>query len=413
MNDKQLVFEIYLVRTIPKIKDNSSSLRALSQAKVDSIKSTATISVERLPEQYIIKAKCPNYNTIAMVAFDKSGNLATNDIFDIGKAMKTCIYGVTIYIEHDYSVGIYIVDDKMAVVNNCVPLVALFKKNEVVYISDYQPLDRYFNGWVTGYKGSQLVDNRVFFVTNNGYAISMSIDETGGSRYACRETVHHTLHNLIELWADRDCIYCLSRAGDLDFVHYNIKASQVVKTTELKAAAFPEGKEFSLDSHEAVSIAGSSDYIAVATFTNADYINIVWLLDRKGKLMSSAADVDKGGVSFNVFHRMEFCQANKCGYLLAQSLFNFVSLFLINPKARPEIHFIRKVLGRDGGISWSLLAIPGKRDWLISCCNTMKADLLKITLNYDPEDNERKIEKLNKKLNGEDDENEQQSDNNE
>ena len=402
-----------MLRTLPKMNENSSRLPVLSEAKVKSIKATATISVESLPSEYIIQASCPQQQIISVVVFDKSGNLVKNDRFDNDKEMKTLKYGVMTYNQEGYAQGIYIVGNKTLVVRSTKLRAELFEKDVLVYYSKAQPLDSYYSGWVTGNKGTQFVDNRVFFVTNIGSVCSISINEAVASSDTYKETIHHTLDKMIEVWADRDCLYCLSKEGDLDYLYYKKNDSQVVKTSKLKVAAFPANKGYSVNQHEAVSMTGNSKYIAVATFTGVGNINKVWLLDRKGNVLNSAVDVNKGGMSSNTFHRMEFRQSNKCDYLVAQNLFNLASLFLINPKRKAEIHFIRKIVVRSAGVSWSLEAIPGKRDQLVSGCNSIKTELLKITLNYDTEKDGNKVADHNKMVHddGEEEENGDQNEN--
>ena len=108
---------------------------------------------------------------------------------------------------------------------------------------------------------------------------------------------------------------------------------------------------------EAVTVTGSSRYLAVACFIGIDKSTTICLLTRNGRFLSKAND--RGNPKFeggpNTTHRMEFSVYDRCVYLIAQSLFTYVNLYVINDKRKAEIVYIRSVRVEENSINTKLI----------------------------------------------------------
>lgn len=134
--------------------------------------------------------------------------------------------------------------------------------------------------------------------------------------------------------ADGRQAVCLSKTGDLDIVNYAGKKRSVVSSGSLKTEFFTAEKPFEVDNHEAVSVTGCTQYLAVAKHEVSSSTNAVALLDRKGRFMSMASDcgIFQSYNRRNPIHRMEFCVWSRCVFLVAQNLKSAVSLYAVNSK---------------------------------------------------------------------------------
>ena len=133
---------------------------------------------------------------------------------------------------------------------------------------------------------------------------------------------------------------------------------------------------------EAVTVTGYSRYLALASFIRSDQSTTICLLARNGKFLSKAND--SGNPKFvggpNTTHSMEFSVHDRRVYLIAQSLFTYVNLYLINDKRQAEIVYIRSVNIEENSINWTLVSMPCYAGNLISANMSGKHRMLQITV---------------------------------
>ena len=199
------------------------------------------------------------------------------------------------------------------------------------------------------------------------------------------ETVHHSLQGVICIWADDRQLACLSDRGDLDLVAYKAKSLTVKSVNDLKQEFFRADKQFEAANHEAVSITGCAQYLAVAKSCISECTNTVALLNRNGKLLSTSNDngYSKPLPRKTPIHNMQFIIVKHRIYLVTQNLFSFVSLYLINPKSKAAIHYIRSVIIALEEINWPLIPIPSQPGHLITSNYQNSCRLMQIYLNYE------------------------------
>ena len=146
---------------------------------------------------------------------------------------------------------------------------------------------------------------------------------------------------------------------------------------------FHESSPFATKITEAVAITGCSQYLAVASFSNIDKTSTICLLDRQGRFMSRTTD--EGKLVFldasNTIHRMEFTVFKRHVYLVALSLFTFVSLYLINPRRKADIIYIRSVRILENSVNWTLVSLPSATGGLITANQYGELKMIQISLN--------------------------------
>ena len=224
------------------------------------------------------------------------------------------------------------------------------------------------------------MDKRIFFVSVEEKAASLLMDKAAVDRGDQIETVHHVQEGMVDVWADRSDLVCLSVSGDLDIVKYTLKHSRVTKSSEFKVAAFTPDMQFEASKHEAVALTGCKRYLAAATYCSRDFTSRIYLMNRSGKLLSMDTDRANAKSGSNPVHRMEFRVSKKHLFIVRQNLFGFVSLYLVNPTIKATLSYIKTVQFESSGVNWTLVAMPAKRDYLISAIHTDVRCMLKIRL---------------------------------
>ena len=118
----------------------------------------------------------------------------------------------------------------------------------------------------------------------------------------------------------------------------------------------------------------------------------MYLLDRRGKVLSKATDQAKAESPSgpSPVHRMEFSIESKSLYILAQNLFSFASLYLINPKRKADLIYITTVKLRYSAVQWALIPVPNKQGQMISVDAGGHHLILQICLKYDTKTDEDK-----------------------
>ena len=257
---------------------------------------------------------------------------------------------------------------------------ALYHNGKVIFKSSQLSLDRYFSSWSTINRGTIRVDKRVFFVTADGKAVSLLMDKAAVDRGDQIETVHHEQVGMVDVWADLSDLVCLSISGDLDIIKYSHQHCRVTKSSKLKVAAFPADRPFEVNNYEAVALTGCTRYLAAATCFRRDFTIRLYLMNRSGRIL--AIDTDRANAKFpsgpNPIHRMEFCVSKTRIFIVTQNLFSFVSLYLVNPKVKATLSYIKTLQFKSSGVNWALVIMPAKRDHLISATHTSIHSLLKI-----------------------------------
>lgn len=78
---------------------------------------------------------------------------------------------------------------------------------------------------------------------------------------------------------------------------------------------------------------------------------------------------------------MEFSIAKKRVFIVTQNLFTSVGIYLVNPTYNTTLSLIKSAKFYENGVNWTLVALPGKSDHLISALHTGTYYMLKIKLN--------------------------------
>ena len=317
-----------------------------------------------------------------MAVFDFKGKLMHQPLDTAD--YKLFSHATMAWNDQGYLQGAYMVGSILAVVSSRLTYAKLYRGGQEIFKSNYTPLNKYIQGWVTGGRGAILCGKSVIFITEEGKAVSMSMNEKVIDQGMPIETVIHHQDLMTDIWSDGSVLYCLSSAGHIDIVKYRLANSQAIRSSDMHIAAFNESKTLS-QNHRAVALTGTRGYLAAATYDRETIkSNTLWLMDRRGKILSKANDCgeSKDGTAQTI-HRMEFCVVNKHLYLFTQQLFCISTLFLINPRRRASIHFINSFNIMDSGVSWQLIAIPANRHKLISGCSDKYACMVTITQKRD------------------------------
>ena len=196
----------------------------------------------------------------------------------------------------------------------------------------------------------------------------MLLDKEAIDRGAKIEIIHHTQDGMIDIWADDRALYCLNMAGRLDIVYYRTPGNKLAINPGISDFAFHEDNPMIKQKRHAITLSGNDQYLAAAVFDDYKYINTIWLMNRKGKVLSHEVCVNAyplASTSTNTIDRMEFCIASKCLYLYAQKLFGEGALYLVNPLRIAKLVFIKSIKIGNGGICWPIVPLPGDRDRLV------------------------------------------------
>ena len=260
---------------------------------------------------------------------------------------------------------------------------AIYHNRKKIYKLKRYPSSLYFSSWSSINRGTIRVDNRAFFVTAKSRAASWLMDKAAVDRGDQIETVHHEQEGMVDVWADQSDLVCLSMSGDLDIVKYTLKECLVIKSSYFKEAAFPTNRKFEERQHEAVALTGCTRYLAATTFFEVEFTSRLYLIDRSGKLLGMDSDRANARSGSNPVHRMEFCVSKKRIFIVIQNLFSFVSLYLVNPTLKATLSYIRTVHLETGGVKWTLVAIPARKDHLISVTRSGVQSMLQVRLDND------------------------------
>ena len=117
----------------------------------------------------------------------------------------------------------------------------------------------------------------------------------------------------------------------------------MTKSSKLKVAAFPEDQPFEVYNYEAVALTGCTRYLAAAMCSSVDSRSRLFLMNRLGKLLAMDSDQANSTSASgpNPIHRMEFCVSKTRIFIVTQNLFSFVSLYLVNPKVKATLSYIK------------------------------------------------------------------------
>ena len=272
------------------------------------------------------------------------------------------------------------IDDMIAIVSSPKNNARLLHAGKEIFRSENRPLDKYIEPWVTSSRGAVLADKKVFFVSCDGKAISLLMDKVAIDRGNQIEHVHHIQTQMVDIWADKKYLVCLSQDGNLDTVSHRSKSRHVMHSSEVNKQAFADSP-FGVGKNVAIALTGCSRYLAVATYNHESNSNSMFLLSRQGKVKSKVTGIVHtiSRTSHNPVHRMEFIIYEKCIYLVAQNLFAVVSLFLVNPRRAADLIYIRTNDKLGTSVQWPLIPIPGKPGYMLS---SESCHLLQISLNY-------------------------------
>ena len=321
-----------------------------------------------------------------MAIFDNSGNLVSkvkfDDKSDIGRKSKYS-YGVMVNSKDGYKQGQFMLDDMLAMVDSKMNHATLMYAGTEIFRSGNCPLNTYIDPWVTSNRGAILAGKKVFFVSSDGKAISLLMDKVAIDRGDQIERVHHVQTHMVDIWADCQYLVCLSKDGKLDILRHRGKNSRAICSEEISKRAFAD-TPFAVGKNVAIALTGCTQYLAVVTYNHESKTNSTFLLDRRGKVKSKATDMAQA-ISLsgpNPVHRMEFTVHEKCIYLVAQNLFSFLNLYLVNPLRTADLIYIRTITMNDSAVLWPLIPIPGKPGYMISSGAGIIQNLLHVSINY-------------------------------
>ena len=258
----------------------------------------------------------------------------------------------------------------------------LYYEGREIFRTDNHPRNNYFHSWASIGRVSILVAKRIFYMTFENKVVSLLMDKAAIDRGDIIEVVYHKMDRLAHVWADDKELVCLNDIGNVEIVGYKSKNTNFVSSVDLSDHLLPELGCFAESKTEATTVTGCSQYLAVASHIERDKSNIVCLLDRRGRFQSKATDSENATFSRgpNNIHRMEFSFFEKRLFLVTQHLFNFVSLYVINPLKTAQIIYIRTILIGHCIVLWSLVSVPSKQGQLISSTDTKMNRILQIKL---------------------------------
>ena len=385
MSNITSTIEFYLLRSLPRtaVKDEYAC-QPISTAAVDKLKATATIDLSVIDDSKKTRVMYDSEKGADMILLDKSGRLIQMNEASAEEGLNKKIYPVTGFMAKsvaDSLLGMVMVDNVVTILSGQEKVSRLYYEGKQIYSTDKYPSEIYFNTWSSVGRVVLLYRKRAFFASTNGDIVSLLMDKAAIDRGASIETKHHSMQEIAHIWVDHSDIVCLGIKGQLEIVSCTSISPRCI---DLKDHLFHESSPFATKITEAVAITGCSQYLAVASFSNIDKTSTICLLDRKGRFMSRTTDEGKpvflGGP--NTIHRMEFTVLEKHVYLVALNLFTFVSLYLINPRSRADIIYIRSVRIHENNINWTLVSLPSQPGGLITANQSGKSKMLQISLNY-------------------------------
>ena len=386
MSDNTPTFETYLLRTLPRTTSSDPfKCPPMSAATVSSLIAKATIDLSPLDDGLLNTINYDTGKQSSIAIFDDKGEIVSKAEYDIIKGSdrgRASVYGCQVTGRSGVIQGLHLYKDIVAAICIFGEGCALYHNCETITIfkSSLRPLDRYFGSWAAINRGSIRVDNRTFFVTADGKAASWLMDKAAVDRGDQIETVHHEQKGMVDVWADRSDLVCLSVSGDLDIVNFTMKRSRVIKSSQFKEAAFPTDRQFEASQNEAVALTGCTRYLAAATYCYRDLTSRIYLMNRSGRLLGMDSDLANNRSGSNPVHRMEFCVSKQLIFIITQNLFAYVSLYLVNPAIKATLSYIRTAQFESSGVNWTLVAIPARKDQLISTIHTGVRYMLKIRL---------------------------------
>ena len=285
--------------------------------------------------------------------------------------------------------GLVIVDDMMCTGSSISNATRLYRAGKEVYRTKTEVLNRYISGRSSTSRAAVLAGKRVFFINSLHQVISLLMDKDAIDRGDQIETEHHSLQSMICIWADDRQFACLTDRGDLNLVDYKAKPHTVKSVNDLRQVLFPSDRPFKANNHESVSITGCTQYLAVAKSCIKECTSTVALLNRNGIVLSTSHDNSHyKSIARNApIHNMQFIVLKRRIFLVAQNLYSVVRLFLINPKNKAAIHYIRTFKIAAGEYNLPLIPIPSQPDHLITCSNSETCRVMQITLNYGNDSN--------------------------
>ena len=135
----------------------------------------------------------------------------------------------------------------------------------------------------------------------------------------------------------------------------------MIPNGSLKEIFFTTESPFLDNCHEAISVTGCTQYLAISKHNIDTCISTIALLNRQGRFLSQVSDsgvIQKQQWRGNPIHRMEFCSLKKCVFIVAQNLFSAVSLYVVNPKKTAVIHLIREIMIKKDDLIRALVSLP-------------------------------------------------------
>ena len=112
---------------------------------------------------------------------------------------------------------------------------------------------------------------------------------------------------MVDLWPDKQILVCLNADGKLDIVKHRLHRKLADHTQNLQKSAFKLDALFEKD-----------NMIAVATYNHGNKTSSMYLLDRRGKVLSKATDQARAESPSgpNPVQRIEFSIVSKSNYIL-------------------------------------------------------------------------------------------------
>lgn len=244
----------------------------------------------------------------------------------------------------------------------------LYYEGKVIYTPKHTPPSNYFHSWASIGRVSTIVGKRIFYLTLDNKVVSLSMDKAAIDRGALIEVVHHQMDRLAHFWADNKNVVCLDDLGHVDIVGYVGSHRKVISSVDLSSHLFTEERCFDEARTETTTITGCSKYLVVILYADSDKSHTVCLLDRRGRYQSKATNSANayyiGGP--NTIHSVEFSAFKKRLYLVAQHLFSFVSLYVINPLRKAKIFYIGTIVTKINDVKWHLIPVSSNPDQFIS-----------------------------------------------
>lgn len=342
----------YLLCSRPPRKLRINQARKLKKGEVKKVLERASLDVS-LVEQIFRVRPMSGPNEPILAVFNKAGNLVARE--DIEKGFKWH-NGFQVTTPHYGLQGVFMKDDLTLFVFRIADIAGIWRGQDKLYTLKNLGQLKFFHNFFAEARSCVLVKNKVFYVAREDRAVCIELDRGKIDRGEDVETVLNTVPKLVDIWADRDWLYSLSKTGEVVVQNLRKPTTPAITKHGIVQREFADDP-FTDNGHSATAITGCNKYLAVSVISFDDQFNTIHLLNRKADLLTSSRTDRKAfdSTMTNCIQKMAFILAGGVQYLLASHYYDTISLFLVNPIKKVDFTFIRSLNIRKKTNCYSLV----------------------------------------------------------